>query len=92
MKAGGTSTVIARESGILAGCSAAIPSIRRLNLAGFPWERSPCHSPQQRIMRFAPSGRWTPRKPLDLLAKAILELAASIEATDAKVKKMNKAG
>jgi hypothetical protein len=33
-----------------------------------------------------------PKEAADLLAKAILELAASIEATDAKVKKMNKSG
>jgi hypothetical protein len=32
------------------------------------------------------------KEAADLLAKAILELAASIEATDAKVKKMNKSG
>lgn len=31
-----------------------------------------------------------PKEASDLLAKAILELAASIEATDAKVKKINK--
>ena len=29
---------------------------------------------------------------LELLSKAILELAASIEATDAKIKKLNKSG
>ncbi|MGJ4911260.1 hypothetical protein ACQR10_01180 [Bradyrhizobium sp. HKCCYLRH2060] len=33
-----------------------------------------------------------PKEAADLLAKAILELAASIEATDAKVKKINKSG
>jgi hypothetical protein len=48
------------------------------------------------MTRFAPSDLRTPRKlakeAADLLAKAILELAASIEATDAKVKKMNKSG
>ncbi len=32
------------------------------------------------------------KEAADLLAKAILELAAAIEATDAKVKKMNKSG
>jgi len=32
------------------------------------------------------------KEAADLLAKAILELVASIEATDAKVKKMNKSG
>ena len=32
------------------------------------------------------------KEAADLLAKAILELAASIEATDAKVKKINKSG
>ena len=32
------------------------------------------------------------KEAAELLAKAILELAASIEATDAKVKKMNKSG
>jgi hypothetical protein len=32
------------------------------------------------------------KESADLLAKAILELAASIEATDAKVKKINKSG
>jgi hypothetical protein len=31
-----------------------------------------------------------PKEATELLAKAILELAASIEATDAKVKKINK--
>ena len=33
-----------------------------------------------------------PKEAADLLAKAILELAASIEATDAKVRKINKSG
>jgi hypothetical protein len=32
------------------------------------------------------------KEAADLLAKAILELVASIEATDAKVKKINKSG
>jgi hypothetical protein len=32
------------------------------------------------------------KEAADLLAKAILELAASIEATDAKVKKISKSG
>jgi hypothetical protein len=32
------------------------------------------------------------KEAADLLAKAILELAAAIEATDAKVKKINKSG
>jgi hypothetical protein len=32
------------------------------------------------------------KEAADLLAKAIMELAAAIEATDAKVKKMNKSG
>jgi hypothetical protein len=33
-----------------------------------------------------------PKEATELLAKAVLELAASIEATDAKVKKINKSG
>lgn len=32
------------------------------------------------------------KEAADLLSKAILELAASIEATDAKLKKINKSG
>ena len=32
------------------------------------------------------------KEAADLLAKAILELAAAIEATDAKIKKINKSG
>jgi hypothetical protein len=32
------------------------------------------------------------KEAADLLAKAILELATAIEATDAKVKKINKSG
>jgi hypothetical protein len=41
-------------------------------------------------MPSAPPSRRTRRKPIELLSKAILELALSIEATDAKVKKINK--
>ena len=33
-----------------------------------------------------------PKEAAELLSKAILELAASIEATEAKIKKINKTG
>jgi hypothetical protein len=74
---------------------------RRLNPAGFSVGKATdviVLRQKLRASRRAISGRqgsW-PRKlakeAADLLAKAILELAATIEATDAKVKKMNKSG
>ncbi len=75
------------------GWSAAIPiDFRRLNLAGFPWERSPMSLSSAKNYALRAERSLDPKEAADLLAKAIMELAASIEATDAKVKKMNKAG
>jgi len=58
----------------------------------FPWERSPMSLSSAKNYALRAERSQDPKEAADLLAKAILELAASIEATDAKVKKMNKSG
>jgi hypothetical protein len=65
---------------------------RRLNPAGFSVERSSMSLSSARNYALRAERSQDAREAADLLAKAILELAASIEATDAKVKKMNKSG
>ena len=52
------------------------------------------HAPREQYLRPRDTtmGDVRVRRHADLLAKAILELVASIEATDAKVKKINKSG
>ena len=65
---------------------------RRLNPAGFSVERSPMSLSSAKNYALRAGRSQDPKEAADLLAKAILELAASIEATDAKVKKMNKSG
>ena len=65
---------------------------RRLNPAGFSVERPPMSLSSAKNYALRAERSQDPKEAADLLAKAILELAASIEATDAKVKKMNKSG
>ena len=50
--------------------------------------RCRCHPPE--TMPSAPPSRRIQKEAAELLSKAILELATSIEATDAKIKKINK--
>jgi hypothetical protein len=64
---------------------------RRLNPAGFSWEFSMSLSSARNYALRAERSQ-DAKEAADLLAKAILELATAIETTDAKVKKMNKAG
>jgi hypothetical protein len=63
---------------------------RRLDPAGFSVERSPMSLSSAKNYALRAERSQDPKEAADLLAKAILELAASIEATDAKVKKINK--
>jgi hypothetical protein len=65
---------------------------RRLNPAGFSVGRSSMSLSSARNYALRAERSQDAKEAADLLAKAILELAASIEATDAKVKKMNKSG
>ncbi|SIO52971.1 hypothetical protein SAMN05443247_07386 [Bradyrhizobium erythrophlei] len=72
-----------------------VTKARRLNPAGFSWDFSgkftmSLSSAKNYALRAERSQ--DAKDAADLLAKAILELAAAIEATDAKVKKMNKSG
>ncbi|QWG15971.1 hypothetical protein KMZ29_12595 [Bradyrhizobium sediminis] len=68
--------------------------IHRLNPAGFPARKaaSPMSLSSARNYALRAERSQDAKEAADLLAKAILELAASIEATDAKVKKVNKSG
>jgi hypothetical protein len=59
---------------------------------GFPQERAPMSLSSAKNYALRAERSQDPKEAADLLAKAILELAASIEATDAKVKKINKSG
>jgi hypothetical protein len=65
---------------------------RRLNPAGFSREGSSMSLSSAKNYALRAERSQDAKEAADLLAKAILELAASIEATDAKVKKMNKSG
>jgi hypothetical protein len=65
---------------------------RRLNPAGFSVGRSSMSLSSAKNYALRAERSQDAKEAADLLAKAILELAASIEATDAKVKKMNKSG
>lgn len=65
---------------------------RRLDPAGFSVGRSPMSLSSAKNYALRAERSQDPKEAADLLAKAILELAASIEATDAKVKKINKSG
>lgn len=58
----------------------------------FPRERSQMSLSSAKNYALRAERSQDPKEAADLLAKAILELAASIEATDAKVKKINKSG
>jgi hypothetical protein len=60
--------------------------------ASFPRERVPMSLSSAKNYALRAERSQDPKEAADLLAKAILELAASIEATDAKVKKINKSG
>ena len=64
----------------------------RLNPVGFSVGKSPMSLSSARNYALRAERCQDAKEAADLLAKAILELAASIEATDAKVKKMNKSG
>jgi hypothetical protein len=66
--------------------------IRRLIRRVFPRERAPMSLSSAKNFALRAERSQDPKEAADLLAKAILELAASIEATDAKVKKINKSG
>jgi hypothetical protein len=65
---------------------------RRLAPTDFPQERLPMSLSSAKNYALRAERSQDPKEAADLLAKAILELAASIEATDAKVKKINKSG
>jgi hypothetical protein len=65
-----------------------VVSIRRV----FPQERAPMSLSSAKNYALRAERSQDAKEAADLLAKAILELAASIEATDAKVKKINKSG
>ena len=58
----------------------------------FPWERSSMSLSSAKNYALRAERSQDAKEAADLLAKAILELVASIEATDAKVKKINKSG
>jgi len=64
----------------------------RLNPVGFSVRRvmSPMSLSSAKNYALRAERSQDAKEAADLLAKAILELAAAIEATDAKVKKMNK--
>ena len=64
----------------------------RLNPVGFSVGKSPMSLSSARNYALRAERCQDAKEAADLLAKAILELAASIEATDAKVKKINKSG
>jgi hypothetical protein len=64
----------------------------RLNPVGFSVGRSPMSLSSAKNYALRAERCQDAKEAADLLAKAILELAASIEATDAKVKKINKSG
>jgi hypothetical protein len=58
----------------------------------FPWERSSMSLSSAKNYALRAERSQDAKEAADLLAKAILELVTSIEATDAKVRKMNKSG
>jgi hypothetical protein len=64
----------------------------RLNPVGFSVGKSPMSLSSAKNYALRAERCQDAKEAVDLLAKAILELAASIEATDAKVKKINKSG
>ena len=66
----------------------------RLNPVGFSVEKvtSPMSLSSAKNYALRAARSQDAKEAADLLAKAILELVASIEATDAKVKKINKSG
>jgi hypothetical protein len=64
----------------------------RLNPVGFSVGKSPMSLSSAKNYALRAERCQDAKEAADLLAKAILELAASIEATDAKVKKINKSG
>jgi hypothetical protein len=64
-------------------------STRRVFLAVF-WENFTMSLSSAKNYALRAERSQDAKEAADLLAKAILELAAAIEATDAKVKKMNK--
>ena len=65
---------------------------RRLNPAGFSWEGFAMSLSSAKNYALRAERSQDAKEAADLLAKAILELAAAIEATDAKIKKINKSG
>jgi hypothetical protein len=68
--------------------------IRRLNPEGFSSGKvaSPMSLSSAKNYALRAEKSQDAKEAADLLAKAILELVASIEATDARVKKINKSG
>jgi hypothetical protein len=60
--------------------------------AVFPRERTPMSLSSAKNYALRAERSQDAKESADLLAKAILELVTSIEATDAKVKKINKSG
>jgi hypothetical protein len=58
----------------------------------FPWKGSMMSLSSAKNYALRAERSQDAKEAADLLAKAVLELVASIEATDAKVKKMNKSG
>jgi hypothetical protein len=65
---------------------------RRLNRRVFPRESTPMSLSSAKNYALRAERSQDAKEAADLLAKAILELVTSIEATDAKVKKINKSG
>jgi hypothetical protein len=65
---------------------------RRLNPAGFSVGKVIMSLSSAKNYALRAERSQDAKEAADLLAKAILELVASIEATDAKVKKINKSG
>jgi hypothetical protein len=63
-----------------------------LSVRVFPRERTPMSLSSAKNYALRAERSQDAKEAADLLAKAILELVASIEATDAKVKKINKSG
>jgi hypothetical protein len=73
-----------------AGQCAQKPVVSRRRI--FPRERIPMSLSSAKNYALRAERSQDAKEAADLLAKAILELITSIEATDAKVKKINKSG
>jgi hypothetical protein len=63
---------------------------RRTQSAGLPVRRLPMSLSSAKNYALRAARSQDEKEAIELLSKAILELAASIEATDAKVKQINK--